>query len=346
MGRGCVSGMHPRPPLSWVQRCFNPLPPSARLVGRQGPAEGREDAGRACREQSTHGQGYRGAGGAHPNLAQRPPRPLPPDAPVPTRAVQGYPVRVTALAAAVLTPARAVGPPGPTAAPSPRPVFSPPPARAAAAPSRRPGHEPAAPSRRPGHGPASGGGATAYLPSPVLGTIRGRDLSAQRIDRVADNAARLLVQGNRDTIPGPRPPVPSTTEPQHQQHECQGPHRLAPVRLRHLRRLLGSPHADLLRLLDGLSTNLRSLLRRLAAQLCGLRRRVSTDLPRLVLVTVLGANVALQRIPLSPRSPELSLISTGSTTGSPRGSLGSRPAGPPAGRLRGTHRYVRSFTTL
>jgi hypothetical protein len=129
-----------------------------------------------------------------------------------------------------------------------------------------------------GAGLRLGGGATAYLPSLVLATIRGRDLSAQRIDRVADNAARLLVQGNRDTIPGPRPPVPSTTEPQHQQHECQGPHRLAPVRLRHLRRLLGSPHTDLLRLLDRLSTNLRSLLRRLAAQLCGLRRRVSTDL--------------------------------------------------------------------
>src|SRR5919112_2923789 len=121
----------------------------------------------------------------------------------------------------------------------------------------------------------SGSGATAYLPSLVLGAARGRGLSAQRVDRVVDDAARLLVQGNGHTIPGPRsPPVPSTAEPQHQQQECQGPHRLAPVRLRHLRRLLGSPHADLLRPLDGLSTNLL----------------------RPVLVSVFGVKVALRRI--------------------------------------------------
>jgi hypothetical protein len=37
------------------------------------------------------------------------------------------------------------------------------------------------------------GGATAYLLSLVLGTTRGRDLGAQRVDRVADNAARPLI---------------------------------------------------------------------------------------------------------------------------------------------------------
>ena len=48
------------------------------------------------------------------------------------------------------------------------------------------------------------GGATAYLLSLVLGTTGGRDLGAQRVDRVADNAARLLIQGNGANIPGPR----------------------------------------------------------------------------------------------------------------------------------------------
>ena len=96
--------------------------------------------------------------------------------------------------------------------------------------------------------PRPGSGATACLLSLVLDTTRGRGLSAQRVDRVVDKTACLLVQGVGDTIRGSRwPPVPSTTKPQHQQNECHSTYCLALVCPRHLWRLLGSPHADLLR---------------------------------------------------------------------------------------------------
>ena len=120
----------------------------------------------------------------------------------PADAAQGYPVRVTASAAAASTLAPAPGPPGPPVC-----LLS----------GLRLLDRLLAQLLRLLDGLRTsllrlldglrtrlrlGSGATACLLSLVPGTTRGRRLSAQRVDRVADKAARLLVKGTGDTIRG------------------------------------------------------------------------------------------------------------------------------------------------
>jgi hypothetical protein len=123
-----------------------------------------------------------------------------------------------------------------------------------------------------------GSGASACLLRFVPALSSGPRLVAQRVDRVADEAARLLVKGTGQTIRGPgRPPAPSATEPQHQYDKCQGCRGLTPIR-------------------GGLSANLRSLLHRLAAQLRSPGCRLSADLLGPASATGLDVDGALRRV--------------------------------------------------